>query len=49
MNKQTSFFGMLCFGISLIGFAQQPPTAIGTDSLKIHQLVEVVVTDSKFN
>jgi len=44
MNKQTSIFGMLCFGISLIGFAQQQQS----DSLKIQQLDEVVVTDSKF-
>lgn len=44
MNKQTSIFGMLCFGISLIGFTQQKQS----DSLKIQQLDEVVVTDSKF-
>jgi len=44
MNKQTSIIGMLCFGISLIGFAQQQQS----DSLKIQQLDEVVVTDSKF-
>jgi len=44
MNKQTSIFGMLCLGISLIGFAQQQQS----DSLKIQQLDEVVVTDSKF-
>ncbi|MBE9489669.1 MAG: TonB-dependent receptor [Bacteroidetes bacterium] len=44
MNKQTSIFGMLCFGISLIGFAQQQQN----DSLKIQQLDEVVVADSKF-
>ncbi|MCF6295290.1 MAG: TonB-dependent receptor [Flavobacteriaceae bacterium] len=48
MNKQTFIFGMLCFGISLIGFTQQLPIAIGMDSLKIQQLGEVVVSDSKF-
>lgn len=44
MNKQTSVFGMLCFGISLFGFAQQQQN----DSLKMEQLDEVVISDSKF-
>ena len=53
MNKQKSIFGILCFGISLFGFAQELPIAIGTDSLQSQwlsreQLDEVVITDSKF-
>ncbi len=43
MHKKTWFFGILTFGISLFGFAQQQ-----TDSLQIEQLDEVVITDSKF-
>ena len=43
MNTRTKVFGILCLGISVFGFAQQQ-----TDSLKIQQLDEVVVTDSKF-
>jgi vitamin B12 transporter len=43
MNKQKTIFGMLCFGISLFSIAQQQ-----SDSLKIQQLDEVVVSDSKF-
>src|SRR5690606_16712563 len=41
-------FGVLCFGISLCGFAQQLPIAIGIDSTKVEQLDEVVVSDSRF-
>ncbi|RKE94984.1 TonB-dependent receptor plug domain-containing protein [Ichthyenterobacterium magnum] len=43
MNTKTQVFGMLCFGISLFGFAQQVK-----DSTQVQQLDEVVVTDSKF-
>ena len=42
MNKRTLFFGVLC-SMSLLGFAQQQ-----SDSTKIQQLEEVVVTNSKF-
>jgi len=48
VNKQTSIFGMLCLGISIVSFAQQLPITIGTDSLKLQKLDEVVVSDSKF-
>ena len=44
MNKKTTFFGVLCFGISLWGLAQQQ-----ADSTKVQQLDAVVITDSKFN
>lgn len=44
MNKKTNVFGVLCFGISMIGFAQQQQ-----DSTKVEQLDEVVITDSRFN
>ncbi len=37
-------FGVLAFGMSVAGFAQQQ-----SDSTKVEQLEEVVVTDSKFN
>jgi vitamin B12 transporter len=43
MNKKTKVFGVLCFGISLCGFAQQQ-----IDSTKVEQLEEVVITDSRF-
>ncbi|MFC4721305.1 TonB-dependent receptor plug domain-containing protein [Geojedonia litorea] len=43
MNKKTMVFGVLC-ATSWFGFAQQQ-----TDSTKIEQLDEVVITDSKFN
>ncbi len=43
MNKKVTFCGALCFGMSLFGFAQQQ-----TDSTKVEQLDEVVVTDSRF-
>ena len=41
-------FGVLC-ATSLVGFSQQLPIAIGTDSTQVEQLNEVVITDSKFN
>ncbi|MFG6685494.1 TonB-dependent receptor plug domain-containing protein [Mariniflexile sp. HNIBRBA6329] len=44
MNKKTNVFGVLCFGISMVGFAQQQ-----TDSTTVEQLDEVVITDSRFN
>ncbi|MEO6346729.1 MAG: TonB-dependent receptor plug domain-containing protein [Aquaticitalea sp.] len=44
MNNKTKVFGVLAFGISVYGFAQQH-----ADSTKVEQLEEVVVTDSKFN
>jgi vitamin B12 transporter len=43
MNKKVTFCGALCFGMSLFGFAQRQ-----TDSTKVEQLDEVVVTDSRF-
>jgi len=44
MNKKKIVFGILCFGISQFGFAQQQ-----SDSTHVQQLEEVVVTDSRFN
>ncbi|WP_203255728.1 TonB-dependent receptor plug domain-containing protein [Hyunsoonleella ulvae] len=44
MNKKTGVFGVLCFGISLFGFAQEQKV----DSTKVEQLDEVVVSDSRF-
>ncbi|GGK19771.1 vitamin B12 transporter BtuB [Yeosuana aromativorans] len=44
MNKKTTVFGILCFGISVCGLAQQQ-----ADSTTVQQLDEVVITDSKFN
>ncbi|NRA91775.1 MAG: TonB-dependent receptor [Psychroserpens sp.] len=44
MNTKTWVFGVLFCSASTFGFAQQE-----TDSLKIQELDEVVVTDSKFN
>jgi vitamin B12 transporter len=43
MNKKTNVFGVLCFGISMVGIAQKQ-----ADSTKVEQLNEVVVTDSRF-
>lgn len=43
MNKKTNVFGVLCFGISMVGFAQKR-----VDSTKVEQLSEVVITDSRF-
>ncbi len=43
MNKKASVLGVLCFSISIIGFAQQQ-----IDSTKVEQLEEVVITDSRF-
>src|SRR5690606_8579681 len=43
MNKKTNVFGVLCFGISLCGFAQQE-----TNSSHVEELEEVVVSDSRF-
>ncbi|MEZ4802490.1 MAG: TonB-dependent receptor [Gelidibacter sp.] len=43
MNNKV-MFGVLAFGMSVSGFAQQQ-----IDSTKVEQLEEVVVTDSKFN
>ncbi len=43
MIKKTNVLGVLCFGMSLIGFAQQQ-----VDSTKVEQLDEVVITDSRF-
>ena len=42
MKKSTVFLGLL-YGISICGFAQQE-----SDSTKVQELNEVVVTDSKF-
>lgn len=42
MDKKTWFFGVLC-ATSIFGFAQQQ-----SDSTKVEQLDEVVITDSKF-
>ena len=41
--KRTHVFGVLYFGFSLVGFAQQQ-----IDSTKLEQLDEVVVSDSRF-
>lgn len=49
MNNKTKVFGALAFILSVCGFAQQLPIAIGTDSTKVEKLEEIVVTDSKFN
>lgn len=42
--KKTNVFGVLCFGISMFGFAQKQTV----DSTKVEQLDEVVVSDSRF-
>ncbi|MFD1163527.1 TonB-dependent receptor plug domain-containing protein [Hwangdonia seohaensis] len=42
--KKTNVLGVLFFGVSMVGFAQQQQT----DSTKVEQLNEVVVTDSRF-
>ncbi|MBJ7881788.1 TonB-dependent receptor plug domain-containing protein [Gelidibacter salicanalis] len=49
MNNKTKVFGVLAFGMSICSVAQQFPIAIGTDSTKVEQLDEVVISDSKFN
>lgn len=41
--KKTNVFGVLCLGISMVGFAQQQ-----VDSTKVEQLDEVVISDSRF-
>jgi len=43
MNNKTKVFGVLAIGMSIFSFAQQQ-----TDSTKVEQLDEVVITDSKF-
>ena len=43
MNKKTNVFGVLFFGISMMGSAQMQ-----IDSTKVEQLDEVVITDSRF-
>ena len=43
MKKKTKVFGVLCLGLSTVGFAQKQ-----TDSTKVEQLDEVVITDSRF-
>lgn len=43
MNTKTFVFGLLAIGITPFGFAQQQ-----SDSTKVEQLEEVVITDSKF-
>jgi len=48
MNTKTIIFSILYFGISVFGFAQQVPIAIGIDSTNVETLEEVVITDSKF-
>lgn len=45
MNKKTNVLGVLCFGMSMFGFAQQKKQI---DSTKVEQLEEVVITDSRF-
>ena len=42
MKKRTSAFGILCLGISLIGFSQEK------NDVKLEELDEVVITDSRF-
>ena len=44
MNKKTNVLGVLCFGISVFGFAQEKQV----EETKLEQLEEVVVTDSRF-
>lgn len=41
--KKTNVFGVLCLGLSMVGFAQQE-----VDSTKVQQLDEVVISDSRF-
>ncbi|MBD0825069.1 TonB-dependent receptor plug domain-containing protein [Aestuariibaculum marinum] len=43
MNKKTNVFGILCLGISMVGFAQQ-----NKDVATIEQLDEIVISDSRF-
>ena len=42
--KKRNVFGILCLGMSMVGFAQEQQA----DSTKVQQLDEVVVTDSRF-
>jgi len=42
--KKTHVFGILCLGLSMVGFAQKKQA----DSTKVQQLDEVVITDSRF-
>lgn len=49
MNNKTKMFAVLAFGMSIYAVSQQLPSAVETDSTKVEQLEEVVVTDSKFN
>lgn len=42
--KKTNVFGVLCFCISMFGFAQKQ----SVDSTKVEQLDEVVISDSRF-
>lgn len=42
--KKTSVFGILCLGMSMVGFAQKRVP----DSTKVEQLDEVVISDSRF-
>ncbi|MGC6430955.1 MAG: TonB-dependent receptor plug domain-containing protein [Jejuia sp.] len=42
--KKTNVIGVLCFGISMFGFAQEQTV----DSTKVEQLDEVVISDSRF-
>ena len=44
MNKKTNVFGVLCLGMSMIGFAQEQ-----AKSTKVQQLEEIVVSDSRFD
>src|SRR5690606_31910119 len=44
MNNKTKVFGLLAFGMSVYAIGQQQ-----SDSTKVEQLDEVVITDSKFN
>ena len=43
MNKKTNVLGVLFFGISMFGFAQEQ-----TKTILVEQLEEVVITDSRF-
>ncbi|MEL0457108.1 TonB-dependent receptor [Flavobacteriaceae bacterium SZ-1-7] len=43
MNKKTSVLGVLCFGMSMVGFSQSQ-----IDSTTVEQLDEIVVSDSRF-
>ena len=43
MNKKRNVLGVLCFGMSMLGFSQSQ-----TDSTKVERLDEIVVSDSRF-